>query len=378
MISILFFLPDLGGGGAQRTVVNIVNHLERGRFAPVLAVGSGEGPYRSLVKTDVKVLDLGRTRVRDAIVPLAVKLRKLRPDICFGAYPDSNVALMLARALARVGGSVVLRESNHRSAQEVNWGLLMEKLLSWSYRRADRVVALSEGVRCDMIRRYHLRPENVLRIYNPVDLDRIRCLAQHELDRDPPENEGGGNGRFRIVACGRLVRQKGFDLLLRAVTGIGAPGVHVTILGEGEERTKLQALARELGIEDRVLMPGFQDNPYRWFRDADLFVLSSRWEGFGHVVVEAMACGVPVLATRCPSGPDEIIADGRDGVLCEPNSVEDLREKIRYLMKHPLERKSLAEAASHSMERFEARYIVSRYEELLGEVAEKNCPQSRC
>ena len=141
-------------------------------------------------------------------------------------------------------------------------------------------------------------------------------------------------------------------------------GLASQILGEGSERGPLLDLADKQGIRNVVSIPGFKKNPYAWMKRADLFVLSSRWEGFGHVIVEAMACGVPVLATRCRSGPDEIITDGADGRLCRPESVDDLAEKIGFLVDNPLERKRLAEAGLVSANRYDTGIIVKQYENM--------------
>lgn len=367
MIKVLLFLPDLKGGGAQRTVVNIVNHLDLGRFRPYLVVGHAGGVYRGEISAQVRMTDLGRPRVRQCILPLAMETSRERPHLVFSPYPDANVCLMLAKTISTSNPRVVVRESNNRTAQRVGWNPLMRRLVQWSYRRADGIVALSNGVRQDLAERYALSPEKIITIYNPVEVSKIRMMST----RPGGDGDGGhkGDGRFHIMGVGRLVRQKGFDLLLRAVAELRELPIRLTILGEGEEREKLRALAENLGVAQDVHLPGFAKNPYAWLKKADLFVLSSRWEGFGHVIVEAMACGVPVLATRCPSGPDEIICDGVNGRLCEPESVSDLSEKIKALVMDPDQRKRLAEAGFQSVSRFDAGRIVREYERLFEKVA---------
>jgi glycosyltransferase involved in cell wall biosynthesis len=366
MRSILFFLPDLNGGGAQRTVVNLVNHMDRESFRPLLVLGSSKGPYREAVRADVAVAELGKERVRSAVLPLARRIRALDPDALFAPYPDADVALWMAREMAMCKKPMVLRESNHRTAEDVDWGFLKRHMVQRAYRRADRVVALSEGVRQDLLQRYGLRPEVVRTIYNPVDLESIRKRC---LESPPPDAfQGVKEGTLRLIGIGRFVRQKGFDLLIRAVSVLREQPIHVTLLGEGPERGSLSRLAEELGIGHLVAMPGFQENPFAWMRQADIFVLSSRWEGFGHVIVEAMACGVPVVAASCLSGPDEIITDGTDGILFAPESVERLAESILRLLKKPEERKRLSAAGVQRAECFDARRVVREYEHLIGEL----------
>ena len=366
MIDVLVFLPDLIGGGAQRTAVNIVNHLGAS-FRASLVIGNSDGPYDRLIQDHVRVIDLGRRRVRDCIRPLAGVLRKESPKVLFSPYPDANVALALANRLSRSRLPIVVRESNNRSAREARWGWLKDRLVRWSYRGADKVVALSKGVARDLMKRYALSPEKVVTIYNPVDLEEIERLS-HEPSGETQEEGNTSSKTLKVVSVGRLVRQKGFDLLIRAFASIADREARLVLIGKGECREALIRLAEDLGVADRVSLPGFQLNPYPWMKGADLFVLSSRWEGFGHVIVEAMACGVCVLATRCPSGPDEIITDGVDGMLCDPDSVENLARRIDDLLKRPEERARLSQRGKETVRRFDARRITSQYEDVFREV----------
>lgn len=364
MINLLVFLPDFIGGGAQRTVVNLVNYLGDA-FQAALVVGNADGPYLPLIQGHVKVIDLGRKRVRDCVRPLSNVLRQRDPHILFSPYPDANIALMLAKRLSGSRAPIVVRESNNRFVSEARWGALKGWMVKWSYCNADKVIALSKGVALDLIGRYSLPAEKVVTIYNPVDLEEIDRLSSEPCDGFQGNNMQDG---FRILSVGRLVRQKGFDLLIRAFASLKDGRAGLSLLGKGECKEELIQLAKVLGIADSVSFPGFQGNPYAWMRNADLFVLSSRWEGFGHVIVEAMACGVCVLSTRCPHGPDEIITDGVDGALCEPDSVDDLASRINHLLNHPLERARLAEQGRQTASRFDARRIVCQYEAVFREV----------
>ena len=184
----------------------------------------------------------------------------------------------------------------------------------------------------------------------------------------PPWGPVGERDVVELVAAGRLMRQKGFDLLLDAVASIRELPWRLTILGEGPDESKLIEQARALDLSDRVDFPGFIANPYPWLAAADLFVLSSRWEGFGHVIGEAMALGTPVLSTRCPSGPDEIIEDGTDGVLCEPDSAESIAASLRELILYPERRAGLGGRGRDSVTRFDAVRIVAEYEALFDQL----------
>ena len=365
MTRILFFLKSLSGGGAERTVLNVVNHLDRTRFEPVLALSSASGPYMSLLRDDVRVEELGGSRVRYGIWALARAIRRLRPALAFATLQQGNVALQLAAALSVTGVRTVLRESNYQSLPGVRRPWARERAVRWAYGRASHVVALSNGVNEDLRARYGVSAKRVVTIYNPVEIEEIGHLAAAEPEGGAPPPGGG----FHVVGAGRLTRQKGFDLLIRALARLDAVPWRLTLLGDGPDRGALEDLARTLGVGERVSMPGFVDNPYAWMARADLFVLSSRWEGFGHVIVEAMACGTAVLATRCPAGPDEIITDGVDGRLCAPDSVEALAQALEALAGAPEERRRLAEAARSSCRRFDVAVIVPEYERLFESVA---------
>lgn len=370
--TVLFVLPHLGGGGAERTFVNLVNHLDRGRFKPVMALFKLRGPYLPLLKGDVELHDLRSSRARYSFLPLARTIRSVAPNVMLSTLTHVNVTAMVAQRLSGRQVPVVVRQSTHQTAQAaagVGGERWREWLIRWSYRRAARVIALSNGVRQDLIARYNLPEEQVVTIYNPIDIDHILRLAAEPVDHPQPLREERHGPCLRIIAAGRLSREKGVDLLLKALARLRHIPYHLWVLGDGEERRNLQELVGTLEMSDRVSFLGFVQNPYAWMAQADLFALPSRWEGFGHVIAEAMVCGVPVLATRCPAGPEEIITDGVDGRLCEPESVEALARHIEELWGQPEKRAAFASAARQSVQRFHVKRIVEQYEQLLSAVA---------
>ena len=362
---VAFVLPELGGGGAERTFLNLVNHLDRATIAPLLVLYRRSGEYLPLVESDVEIMEIGCRRARHSIEPLRRLIGRVRPDLVVSTLQYVNVATVIACRLAKGGARVAVRESNHQSA--AGWKAMAPRSLGvrWAYNTADGVIALSEGVRQDLRRRLGLSSDQVTTIYNPIDIREIEAQAASAA----PSIEGWTDavGRLKIVTMGRLVPQKGFDLLIRAVSSLSIPWT-LLIIGTGSQRERLAAVAREAGVEDRVHWAGFVERPFPYIRSADLFVLSSRWEGFGHVIAEAMVCGTPVLATRCPSGPDEIISDGVDGILCDVGSESALTRGIESLGTDQDMRRRLASVAEESVRRFDVRTIARRYESLFDRI----------
>ncbi len=306
------------------------------------------------------------SRTRRSVVPLARWIRSACPDVVMSTLLHINVATVAATKLSGRKVPVVVRESNNLTAAGRSVRSVSGCMMRWAYRRADSVVGLSHGVRKDVIDRYGLDEDRVQMIHNPIDIPDIQNLAGR--DAVPLRGWSDAVDSFKVVAAGRLVPQKGFDLLIEAASRLPLSWT-LLILGEGSEKKRLRGLAAELGVSDRVHFPGFVQNHFPYVAMADLFVLSSRWEGFGHVIAEAMACGTPVLSTRCPSGPDEIIQHGVDGELCDPNSADALTKHIENLLRSPETRLKYAEAAAKSVCRFDAPVVAARYGALFTELA---------
>lgn len=375
-LRVAFFLSDLDAGGAQRTIANLVNALPPDRFAAELVVGRNNGEARNWLAAGRRVVDLGCARTRDALLPLRRYLAAERPDVLFATMVDANITAVLATRLAAHRPRLILRETNpHRARGDI--GRLRRCAVRWAYRRADAVVALSHGVGRELITDYGLDPARVVTVHNPVDTEVWRRRAQ--AARQAPAPWGAfGAGRPVLVAVGRLIRQKGFDLLLRALAKCRGAGqeARLVIVGEGPERATLDALARQLGIADRVLLTGFVADPAAYYALGDVFVLPSRWEGFGHVIVEAMACGLPIIAFDCPYGPADILGDGEGGMLIPAENVDALAAAIDRLLGSSAERARLASGAARAAERFSQPRIAMDYAGLIEGVAGKSlsCP----
>jgi glycosyltransferase involved in cell wall biosynthesis len=313
---IALFLPSLRGGGAEKVMVNLaLGFVEQGLKVD-LVLAKAEGPYLSRVPEEVRVVDLGARRVLYSLPGLVRYLRRERPQAMLSALNYANIVAIWAKLLARVQTHLVVSEHNTLSCSTQNASSVRVKLLPLLikifYPYADAVVAVSHGVAEDLITMTGLPMEKVKVIYNPVITPELFAKAEEPLDHpwfrpgEPPV----------VLGVGRLTQQKDFPTLIRAFALVRKERpARLMILGEGEERPKLEALVRELRLEEDVALPGFVDNPYKYMKRAAVFVLSSRWEGFGIVLVEAMALGTPVVATDCPSGPAEILENGKWGHL---------------------------------------------------------------
>ena len=248
----------------------------------------------------------------------------------------------------------IVSEQNDPTQNNIGrtWSLLRRLV----YPLADKVVSCSQGVD----RHWNwLDPCKRAVIYNPL------AVKEVEGSQEPPSFLDAS--KKKLVAMGRLTSQKGFDLLLQAFAKVQAqfPDWQLVILGEGEKRQELENLARQLEITEKVAMPGLVDNPFPILQQCDLFVLSSRYEGFGNVIIEAMACGLPVISTDCPSGPSEIIVSGENGILVPNQNQDELASAMATLMSDAPQRQTLATKAFDSLDRFKLETIVEQWEQLL-------------
>jgi glycosyltransferase involved in cell wall biosynthesis len=383
-IRVLFVLGSMAGGGAERIVAHLVKHLNRDEFDARIGLLWQHGDYLDQLTDDefiVTRLAHGWIPYRDqppwwqllpslALVPLQQRdlVRRFRPHIVVTATKSMNIAGRFSLALAgRSALRWVAREGNNTGAMIDNESAtgflraLQNFAVRTAYRRADRVVAISDGVSRALSRRFGIDPKRVSTIYNAVDVATVKVRAQEalpNLSREP-----------FLVAAGRLVPQKGFDILIRAFAAtLAVRPLSLVILGDGPERNALIELTRACGIEHRVHFPGFVENPWSYFARSAAFVCSSRWEGFGNVIIEAMACGVPVVATDCDFGPREVIRQGQSGLLVPVDDVDSLGKAIASVLDNPDLARELAGGALQRAQEFDVANMARAYEALFREL----------
>ena len=314
---VALFISSLRCGGAERMMVQVARGLAAAGIELDIVLIRAQGPLLNEIPASARVIDLGASRMRKAIWRLAKYLRRERPRALLSRIIHANLGAVLARELSRVPTRVVLTEASNFSAG-VAAGFVTPHLAiasRWLYPRADELVAVSAGVARDLERSLKLPAGRVRVIYNPVVDERMAGRAANR-----PIILG-----CSIAACRRSCRWVDWDPKrtrprcwrhLRVVRRTRP--ARLVIFGEGSQRGELEALRRQLGLEADVALPGLTVNPYSAMSRAALFVLSSRFEGLPNALIEALACGCPVVSTDCPSGPDEILADPAHGLLVPP------------------------------------------------------------
>ncbi len=358
---IAFFLPSLYGGGAERVAVQLLKGMS-GRNVPLdLVLATAEGPYLDQVPKQVRVVNLAAGRVVKAVLPLSDYLRQEKPRALLSHMDHANVTAVVARELARTKTRLVLVEHNTLSVSRSKLlrARLIPPLMKLLYPRADAIVGVSRGVAQDLETQLGIAEGKVSVIYNPVVDDALIAKAKAPLDHlwfqegFPPV----------FLAVGRLSEQKDFLTLIKAFELLRRRRLaRLIILGEGESRSELEAAIASLGISEDVFMPGFVNNPYAYMSRANGFVLSSRWEGLPTVLIEAMACGCPVIATDCPSGPKEILESGVYGSLVPVGDAKALSAAMLQVLEAPANRDVLVQRAMH----FSIDRVVPEYLALLG------------
>lgn len=324
------FAPSLDGGGAERVMVTLANAFANRGYSTDLVLASARGPYLADVSPDVQIVDLRTERVIKAVIPLARYLRRERPDALLSAMTHANVVALMAKALSRAGTRLVVSErttiSRQASVERSLSSRLVYRLARFLYPRADAICAVSGAAANDLAEFVNIPKERVEATYNPFDLDRLTRKAAEGVDH-PWFTEGEPPV---VLGIGRLSEEKDFTTLIRAFARVRqTQKARLMILGEGGLRDQLADVIKECSLTpDDVELPGFVRNPYAYLARCGVFVLSSRWEGLPGVLIEALACGAPVISANCLSGPDEILQGGRWGRLVPVGDVAQLADVI--------------------------------------------------
>ena len=330
------FTTFLGSGGAERVTVNLAKGF-RDYELKVDLVLTRFGPRQYEIPSGVRLINIGAPRIYAALPGVIHYLRRAKPDIVLSAGAVVNVTVLLAWRLARSRARIFVAEHFIQSEATRNsrdWRVkLLPTFIRKTYPWADGIVAVSKGAANDLAKIAPTLKHKIRVIYNPVVSEELFVKAKQPLNHpwfckgEPPV----------ILATGRLTPLKDFTTLIRAFALVRKERpARLMILGEGKDRARLEALVRELGLEKDIALPGFVDNPYQYMKRAAVFVLSSRWEALPTALIEAMACGCPVVSTDCPSGPAEILENGKWGRLVPVQSPEPLARAILETLEQPI------------------------------------------
>jgi len=344
---IAVFMAFSGDGGVERMVIQLLQgFVAQGRQVDLL-LAKARGSFIERIPDEVTIVRLGTEHTYASLPALCRYLRRVRPRALLVAKHRAGVVAVLARYLCRFRGRLVLRLGTTVSAALQGKGRLRRGLWYSSmrlfYRGVDQIVAVSEGVRQDVLAITGLAPDRVVVIRNPVVTSAMQVLAQQDVDHPWLQNDGVPV----IMASGRFTRQKDFPTLIRAFAQVHEQmACRLLILGRGNEQAQYQQLADQLGVGNAIGFPGFVANSYAYMARAQLFVLSSLWEGSPNVLTEALALGVPVVATDCPSGPREILRDGYFGPLVAMGDVDGLAQAMLTVLRQPPSAEFVRQAAS--------------------------------
>jgi glycosyltransferase involved in cell wall biosynthesis len=344
---IAIFVSFSGEGGVERMILNLAAGLQRAGHSVDLVLVKARGGHAAAFPEGVRVVNLEAHHTMTSLPALVRYLKRERPAALLAAKHRAIKTAVLARWLARVPTRLVGRLGTTLSASLVGQNPIKKRAWYASmrlfYRGVDRIVAVSQGVADDVLAITGLPRSRVGVVRNPVWTPELAKLAQ-----EPVSHPWFGETRELpiVLGAGRFTRQKDFATLIRAFALVRAQRrCRLVILGDGVLRSQLEALAAELGVADDVSLPGFTPNPYAYMAGAQLFVLSSVWEGSPNVLTEALALGVPVVSTDCPSGPREILNRGEYGTLVPMGDATALAQAMAATLDHPLPRERLQEAA---------------------------------
>ncbi|MEN3975903.1 glycosyltransferase [Emcibacter sp. SYSU 3D8] len=313
-LDVLFVMQHLQAGGAERVTILLANDLVARGIRVGIAVYAKRGEFLERIDPRIALIEIGGSGWFAAILPLSRLIRQTRPSAVVGVMVSCNVAAVVAGRIARTGARIVLTEHNQvdKSADYFGGNSRSYRAIRWTYPWADAIVCVSDGVRDSLCRYSGMKPDKMRVIHNPIVSDDLIDKAGQPC----PHPWANDDGVPLILAVGRLATAKNYPMMLRAFGILRQQRpARLLILGNGGARDRLSALITELGLSEDVEMYGYTSNPYAFMSRARLFVLSSSWEGFPTVLVEALACGSPAVATDCPSGPREILLDGDLGEL---------------------------------------------------------------
>ena len=376
-ITIAFFLPSLEPGGTERNVVNLVNYIDKKRYAVSLVLGTAEGNFLKEINNDIPIINLHTRRSTTTFFKLVAYFKKTQPDIFISAFLRINVICIAAKIFSKAKTKIIITEHSVFSflpiISKTFWRgmfarFFMPSLCNWLYPKADAIICVSKGIADDIIKTVS-RALKVTVIYNPVIVSNIYQLAQEPIDHS--WFSADSNSKIPVItAVGRLVTCKDYPTLFKALKLVLKRQLcRLVILGEGPQKEALMQLADRMGISQNVAFLDFQQNPFRYMARGSVFVLASLQEGFGNVIIEAMACGASVVSTDCPVGPGEIIENMKNGILVPVGDEKSMASAIFKVLNDPVLAEQLSTAGRERAKFFSVAKNVGEYEKVFDELS---------
>jgi glycosyltransferase involved in cell wall biosynthesis len=373
--NLMFVIHSLSGGGAERVMINLLKHLDRTKYRLTLALLNPGGEYFSDLPDDVELTKLrdyrGKRFFFHRIFDLRKAIRLHKPDLIVSFMTGSNISLTRTKLFGGMNFPLIIREGNNPSLNIrkniSNLWLSYKKIeLRLLYRTANRIISISEGIKTDLSSNWGINEHKIITIPNPIIFKEIKTKSAESISEPfsiPNDN------RPTIIAVGRLVKQKGYEYMLRAFQLVRAvTPARLIILGKGDLQSDLQDSINRLGMENDVTLLGFAQNPFAYLNRSKVYLSTSLWEGFHLTIAEAMACGVPPVATDCDFGPREIIQDRVNGFLVPVGNIEKIAEKVIELLTDDDLRTKISENAKARALDFDISKIVKEYEKVFDQV----------
>lgn len=343
-------MPDLNQGGAERVITTLCNELDRTKFCPKLVLFKKEGYYLNHLKDDVEIIELNISRIRYSIFKIIPLINKLKPNIVFTGWGEISAFLSpLIPFFSKT--KFVTRETNVVSKHVTRKEILFFYRF---YNNFHQIIAQSDDMKNDLIDNFKIHSSKIIKINNPIDFEMINRLKEQNIEQD------NNTGYKNIVSIGNLSKRKGFDLLLNVFSYLKNEPIKLTIFGDGPDKEQLLIQKNDLQL-DNVSFFGKVNNPFPFVKQADLFILSSRYEGFPNVLLEAGACGTYSLANNAPGGINEIIQEGINGEIYDINDAEGFASRIKQILNKSYQKEQIITSIES---RFSKKVIMNHYESL--------------
>jgi glycosyltransferase involved in cell wall biosynthesis len=352
-MNLAIFIPSLSGGGAERVVLNLIQGFQEYNINLELILAQDDGIWQKQLPENCSIVILHKKHVFLCLFPLIRHLRKSIPDILFSAIDNANLVNVLACRLSGKNVKSIISihqvSSEFRKLHDNRKEKILGKITNVVFPLTDKMIVVSEEIHKDILKNFRIPDNKIVTIGNPI----IKSL---DLDRTF-DNSVRVKNKYTIVAFGRLAIEKDFGTLITAFNlFLKSKQGQLIIYGEGPERQNLENLCENLGVEKNVSMPGFEADVFGKLRQADLCVISSITEGFGNVIIEAFACGIPVVSTDC-GGPREILQNGKFGSLVPIKDAEALNYAMLETASHKIDPALLKERArEYTIENISLKY----------------------